>query len=160
GSNDLSTIFSGTIKDGGSLEKIGDGTLSLSSENTYTGGTTVSTGVLRVANETGSATGRGAVDVNAGILGGSGIIAGAVAIGTGSGTGAFLAPSKGVRQLAALTLQSSLTFNADATYVYRFKAKRNMARTDMVIANGVTINSSAMIALNGRINIALTQGMV
>ena len=59
-----------------------------------------------------------------------------------------------------MTIQNALTFNADATYTYTFKAKRNRAETDMVIANGVTINSGATLALSGHTMGALRQGMV
>jgi autotransporter-associated beta strand protein len=168
GANHRDTVFSGIIQDGGlgggrgsSLTKVGTGTLSLSGADTYTGGTTVSEGVLQVANEAGSATGPGAVNVDAGTLGGTGIIAGATTIGTGSGTGARLAPAvrNNVRE-ATLTIRRVLTFNADATYTYTFRAKQNMARTDMVIANGVTINSGATLALNGQTRGALNQGLV
>jgi autotransporter-associated beta strand protein len=55
GSNNLSTTFSGVIQDGGfeggtggSLTKIGSGTLILSGANTYTGNTNVNRGVLLV----------------------------------------------------------------------------------------------------------------
>jgi autotransporter-associated beta strand protein len=167
GSNNQSAAFSGIIQDGGSgggtggsLTKVGTGTFTLSGANTYTGGTTVSAGVLEVANQAGSATGTGAVNVNAGTLGGAGVIAGATTIGTGSGSGAFLAPAAGTNVQATLTIQSALTFNADATCTYTFKAKRNRARTDKVIANGVTINSGAMIALSGQTQGALRQGLV
>jgi hypothetical protein len=60
---------------------------------------------------------------------------------------------------ATLTTQSTVTFNADATYVYTFKAKRNTARTDMVVADGITINSGAMIALSGQTQGRLTTGL-
>ena len=96
---------------------------------------------------------------NAGTLGGSGIIFGAVTIGTGSGRGAVLAPAFGSDNQATLTLQSTLTLEADATYTYTFKAKNNQARTDLVIANGVTINGAA-VALQGRIQGSLTSGTV
>src|SRR5947208_6745409 len=51
GANNLSTTFSGVIQDGdegtgGSLTKIGTGTLTLSGANTYTGSTTVTAGTL------------------------------------------------------------------------------------------------------------------
>jgi autotransporter-associated beta strand protein len=162
GSNDLSTTFSGTIQDfgSGSLEKIGNGTLTLSGANTYTNGTSISQGTLVIANATGSGTGTGPIAVNAGTLGGSGIIAGATTVGTGNGSGAFLAPAAGTNVQATLTIQSALTFNADATYTYTFRAKRNRARTDRVIANGVSINSGALIGLSGQTRGALRQGMV
>jgi autotransporter-associated beta strand protein len=158
GSNDLSTTFSGIIQDTGSLDKIGHGALTLAGENTYAGGTTIEGGKLLVANQSGSATGSGPVSVTSGKLGGNGIIAGSTTIGTGSGTRAFLAP--GVMNLpSTLTIQSTLTFNADATYTCAFRAKQNRATTGQVIANGVTINSGAMIALSGEIRGTLTQGL-
>src|SRR6266568_1910507 len=78
GSNKRSTTFSGVMQDGGdaggtggSLTKTGKGKLSLTNANTYTGGTTVTKRTLLVKNTTGSATGSGAVHVNAGTLGGT-----------------------------------------------------------------------------------------
>ena len=117
-------------------------------------------GTLLVANSDGSGTGSGPVVATTGRLGGSGIIAGETTIGTGSGTGAFLAPAAGTNVQATLTIQSALTFNSDATYTYTFRANRNRAETDQVIANGVTINSGAMIALDGHTRGTLTQGTV
>ena len=60
----------------------------------------------------------GTVNVNSGTLGGYGRIAGTVTIGTGSDSGAFLAPALGTRKTATLTIQSPLTFNSDGTYTY------------------------------------------
>jgi autotransporter-associated beta strand protein len=160
GSNNLSTVFSGVLSEHFPLTKVGAGTLTLTGANTYMGGTTVTSGTLKIDNTTGSGTGHGAVSVTAGTLGGSGIISGRVTIGTGSGPGAFLAPAVSTRVQATLTIQSALTFNADATYTYTFKAKRNRVRTDMVIANGVTINSGAMLALSGQMQGTLRQGLV
>jgi hypothetical protein len=99
------------------------------------------------------------VQVNAGTLGGKGIIAGAVTVGTGSGAGAFLAPALGPKKQNTLTLQSALTFNADATYTYTFRARGTQARSDQVIANGVTINSGAFFAFQGTAQGTLPTGL-
>jgi fibronectin-binding autotransporter adhesin len=165
GSNGSSTVFSGIIQDGGmgggtggSVIKIGAGTLTLSGANTYTGGTTVRVGALKVSNTSGSGTGSGAVQVDAGTLSGKGIIAGAVTMGTGSGTGAFLAPSSGARQPSILTIHSSLTFKADSTYTYKLNTKK--ATADKVVANGVTIRSGAQFSFLAVANRKLTNGEV
>jgi autotransporter-associated beta strand protein len=159
GSNNQSTSFSGVIQDTGGVTKAGRGTLTLTGSNLYTGNTTVTGGVLEVSNRRGSATGTGNVNVQTGTLGGKGIVSSTVTIGTGSGRGAFLAPTARTNVQATLTIQSALIFNADATYAYTFRAKRNRARTDTVIANGVTINSGAMIALSGQTQGRLTTGL-
>jgi hypothetical protein len=99
------------------------------------------------------------VNVQTGTLGGKGVISGAVTIGSGNGSGAFLAPASGTNVQATLTTQSALTFNADATYTCTFKANRNRTRTDTVIANGVTINSGATIALSGQTQGRLATGL-
>jgi fibronectin-binding autotransporter adhesin len=164
GSNGLSTEFSGVMREasgsGGSLAKSGTGTLTLSGASTCTGGTTVSQGTLVVSNTSGSATGTGSLLVNAGTLGGSGIISGAVTVGTGSGSGAFLAPAHGTNKQLTLTIQSGLTFNSDSTYTYTFKAKRNKSKADKLVANGVTVNSGATFNLIGTTQGTLTQGTV
>jgi autotransporter-associated beta strand protein len=160
GSNNQNTTFSGVIQNAGGLKKIGAGTLTLTGANTYTGNTTVSAGMLAVSNSNESATGTGSVNVQAGALGGKGIMSGAVTIGTGNGRRAFLAPAAGTNVQATLTIQSALTFNADATYNCTFRAKQNRVRTDRVITNGVTINSGAVIALSGQTQGALRVGLV
>jgi hypothetical protein len=100
------------------------------------------------------------VNVNSGTLSGKGIIAGAVTIGTGSGSGAFLAPSlRSNNKQATLTIQSPLTFQSDATYTCTFRAKKNKAQSDKIIASGVTINS-ASTNLVGTVQGRLRRGTV
>ena len=148
GSNNLSTTFSGVIQDGGSFTKIGTGTLTLVGANTYTGGTTVNGGRLVVNNRDGSGTGSGPVQVNAGWLSGRGTIAGSVTVGTGSGSGALLAPGRrGGKPGAPLTIQSTLTFNSDAAYDFGLNTQSAIA--DKVVASGVTI-SGARFSLRPR----------
>jgi len=163
GSNNLSTSLAAIIQDGGvgggiggSLTKVGTGLLTLTGANIYTGATHVSGGSLIVANSQGSGTGTGAVTVSSGTLGGSGIISGAATIGTG----AFLAPAGGTQTRATLSIQSGLAFSGNSTYTYTFKAKRQQAKTDKVVANGVTINSGATFSISGQTQGNPTQGLV
>ena len=72
GSNNADTSFDGSIRDGGlnpatggALTKTGSGTLTLSGDSSYTGGTRVADGVLRVVNVNGLGLGSGPVTVQA-----------------------------------------------------------------------------------------------
>jgi autotransporter-associated beta strand protein len=158
GSNNQSTTFSGVVQGTGGLTKTGTGTLTLTGSNTYTGNTTVSAGVLGISNKHGSGTGTGSVNVQAGTLAGKGIISGAVTIGTGSGSGAFLVPSSGAKKPATLTVQSLLTFNSDSTYTWTLSTKHAVA--DEVVSDGVTIQSGARFNLSAVGNKTLQRGQV
>ena len=109
GSNNLSTTVNGVIVDGGSaggvggsLVKVGGGTLTLTGVNTYTGGTTLNAGGLVVNGSLASG-----VTMNGGTLGGSGTIAGLVA---NAGT---LAPGNSI---GTLTVRGNLVQAAGTTY--------------------------------------------
>jgi autotransporter-associated beta strand protein len=150
GFNNLSTTFSGIIQDGGlvggvggTLFKEGTGTLTLSGANIYTGGTAVDDGVLLLTNKSGSATGTGDLSVNQGTLGGTGKVAGSISLGTGAGSGAFLAP--GVIGAGTLTTQRMLSFGGISTYLFEVDTKRK--RSDSVSARGVTILSDTTFSL-------------
>ena len=115
----------------------------------YTAGTTVSSGTLVVANTSGSATGSGAVTVTAGRWAGAVSFPARLRLEPEVGAALSLPPRHGGKKQLTLTIQGSVTFNADATYTYTFKAKGNKSKSDKVIAKGVTINSGATINLSG-----------
>jgi autotransporter-associated beta strand protein len=149
GSNGLSTTFSGLLQDsgrGGSLAKIGNGILALTNANTYSGGTLVKRGGLLINNTIGSGTGNGPVQVASGTLGGKGIIAGAVIVGTGGDKNATLAP--GPDGVGLITIQSTLAFGSNATY--KWNIQPTALKADEVVAQGVTIDSGALFSISGR----------
>ncbi len=158
GSNNLSTTFTGVIQGSNGITKTGTGTLTLSGANTYTGSTTVSAGTLVANTKRGSSTGTGSVNVNGGTLGGKGLISGPVTIGTGSGSGAILAPSVGSKQPLTLSLTSLLTLQGDSTYTCQLSTQK--AKADEVIAQGVTIATGAQFSLQTVGNKRLATGTV
>jgi autotransporter-associated beta strand protein len=135
-------IQSGT----GPLTKTGPGKLTLSNASTYTGGTTINKGMLLVKNKVGSATGTGAVLVNAGTLEGVGRIDGAVTVGTGVGTisKANLLAGNSNTSPGTLTISNPVTFQSDSTY--KCVLNRSSGIASKVTASGVTINNSAQFA--------------
>ena len=116
--------------------------------------------MLVVSNSNGSATGTGSVNVQAGALGGKGIMSGAVTIGTGSGNGAHCLP----RQLGPMCRPRSQSEARSLSMLMRSTIvpsgqNGTWPRTDEVFANGITINSGAMIALRGQTQGRLTTGL-
>lgn len=114
GGNDLSTTVSGRIVDGvsccslpgGSLTKVGSGTLTLSGDNTYRGTTTVTAGALMV---NGSIASSSLTRVEAAtLLGGSGTV------GTTQINGGTLSPGNSI---GTLSVAGSLTLTAASTYL-------------------------------------------
>lgn len=163
GSTDQSTTFTGVIEGaGGSLTKVGEGVLTLTGANIYTGGTTVDAGTLVVNNATGSGTGTDAVRVAAGTLGGNGIIAGTVQIGMdgSSNITAYLAPAHGTTRQALLTIQRALEFEGNSAYICTSKVQGQRARADEVVADGITIGVSAKFRFRVRGQGQLAEGLV
>lgn len=121
------TDFSGAIADGANvtvaLVKSGSTTQILSGASTYTGGTSVTGGMLRVNNTTGSATGTGAVNVSTGAsLGGAGIISGAVVI-----SGAL----KPGNSIGTITVGNDVTWNGGNAWEFEL----GIASVDLAAAN-------------------------
>lgn len=158
GSNGRNTSFSGQLISATSeiMTKTGTGTLHLVSPEPSLGGVTVSAGTLSVENTTGSATGPNPVAVNAGTLGGTGILAGTVTVGTGGGTGALIAPAHTTGTTATLTIQNTLTFEADGNYQCLLDTTTPAA--DDIVATGATIASGALFNLVTQGTGTLAQG--
>src|SRR6266487_2520397 len=172
GSNNLSTTFSGVIQDGGqnggvggSLTKIGSGTLVLSGANTYTGSTNVNRGVLQVDGSINSNT---SVHGN-GTLAGTGTVNGNVTNNNGGKVSPGEAPGvPGVltivqnytqAQYASLMIQIA-GMNAGQFSVLDVLGTANLSgRLDPVLLNGFipTIGQSftflTYAAVNGTLSI-------
>ena len=127
GANNLNAIVSGIISDcgvtgtvcdnfvtrrGGSLVKVGTGTLTLTGVNTYTGPTTINGGTLEVDGAIANSSG---VTVNAGgRLSGTGIVDPATTTIVNGGT---LAPGNSGNPTGALTVAGDLAFQSGAIYL-------------------------------------------
>ena len=143
GSNNLSTTVSGTISDGGasggtggSLVKVGTGTLTLSGANTYTGLTTISGGAI---NLTGSLMSPVGVESN-GTLGSTGTVFSTV---TNAGT---VAPGLGLAagQFGALTVNGYVGANGTLA-LNTFLDTDNSPSDKLVITNGGTATGATTV---------------
>ena len=112
GSNNLSTTVGGvTTGTGGSLVKVGSGTLTLAGTNSYTGATVVAGGTLSVNGDISSSSG---VVVNpGGMLAGTGTVPGVLVVG---GT---LMPGQSV---GTLNVRGNLVFTSAVTYLININA--------------------------------------
>jgi outer membrane autotransporter protein len=146
GANNLSTTVNGVIADGGSaggsggsLVKVGSGTLTLAGANTYTGGTTLNAGGLVVNGSLASG-----VTMNGGTLGGSGTIGGLVA---NAGT---LAPGNSI---GTLTVNGNFVQGAGTTYQVEVNAAGQGDRINVggtATINGGTVQVLAQSGTYGR----------
>ncbi|MGJ7603193.1 autotransporter-associated beta strand repeat-containing protein [Variovorax sp. LT1R20] len=150
GGLNTSTTVSGTVSGvGGSIVKVGSGTLALTGANTYTGGTTVAAGTLTANNASGSATGTGAVQVQGGAaLAGTGTVAGTVTIAKG---GILSAGNSGAGTLTTGSL--NLAEGAVLDYDLGQAGTAGGSLNDLVKVNG-------NLQLDGTLNVAQSKGGV
>ena len=163
GNNNLSTTVSGTIQDGGasggtggSLVKVGTGTLVLSGTNTYTGGTTLAAGTLRLANNqvlgTGALTTTGSVvDYASGVTIANPIVVNSnttqLSVTTGSATQAGVISELGGPRPLEKIGAGTLVLTANNTYSGATTVNAGTLFVNGSIANSaVTVNSGATLA--------------
>jgi autotransporter-associated beta strand protein len=147
GGNDSDATFDGVISSNSAvagslveLSKVGNGTLTLNGASTYTGGTTVNAGTLRVNNVTGSGTGGGPLSIESGAtLTGSGSIGSPTTLDEG----ATLAPGDPV---GTLTFGDALALNEAAILQFELGTAR-----DQVVVNGA-------LTLAGTLNVTAVNG--
>ncbi|QIF03676.1 autotransporter domain-containing protein [Roseimicrobium sp. ORNL1] len=135
---------------GGSLDKYGTNTLTLTGASTYTGGTTIRNGTLTVNNTTGSATGSGAVLIKTGAtLSGAGTINGVVTLEGG----ANLAPgnSPGILTVGELNLDAATRLHFELGLPYSVPGFQNDVIA--VIGNINGSGASGNLHLGGVINL-------
>jgi len=68
GATNASTTFSGMIWDSGSIRKVGSGTLTLTQENTYSGGTTIAGGAISISKDVNLGAPSGVLTLDGGML--------------------------------------------------------------------------------------------
>lgn len=132
------------IAGAGALQVNGLGTLTLSGASSFSGGTTVSAGVLRVANVSGSATGTGAVGVGAGAtLSGNGRVGGAVTVADNA-TAVLYPNSSGT-----LTAGDNIIVDATSTIEFNLGSSAASGNDKVVLENQtLTITGSPQITIN------------
>ena len=135
----------------GSLVYSGTGTLTLSGANTYTGGTTVGSGIVNIQNN--SALGTGAASVASGgtlqLQGGLTNVANAMTLnGTGSGSsnGALESVSGANTVSGAVTLGSAAEINSDAGTLSITTGGITGANANLTVGGAGTTSISGVIA--------------
>jgi autotransporter-associated beta strand protein len=130
------------------LIKQGSGELQLTGANTYTGGTLVQSGTVRINNSTGSAFGTGAVTVESGAtLTGAGMISGAVQM---NGT---WAPGNSP---GLVTVNSNVVLGGNLDMELGGLQRATSATSGSGYYDAMNVSSG--LALGGTLNVALTNG--
>jgi fibronectin-binding autotransporter adhesin len=138
--------YGGQISGSGSVDQIGAGTTILTSNNSYTGATSISAGTLLINGNQSGATGTTNV-LGGGTLGGTGTIGGDVFVGGG----AVLAP--GSNGVGTLTINGNLGLSPNATLNMEFGAANSVGNP----LNDL-INVGGNLTLDGTINVTVPTG--
>lgn len=130
---DVEMVIKATISDHESgpseLRKVGPGVLRLTTDGTYSGGTVVEGGTLRVDNTAGSATGTGSVTVfSTGRLDGNGAMSGQVIVSNG----ALLAPGATLGSLDV----GSLVLGSGSRAQFQLDLSQPVVKHDSVAVTG------------------------
>jgi autotransporter-associated beta strand protein len=153
GGSNANATFDGVICDdqfknsgaSAAIVKTGTGTWTLTGSNTYSGGTTVETGSLRIANSGGSATGSGAVRVQSNaVLSGTGIIAGPVTVEPGG----FLTP--GPSPGTFFTIDSSLVMETGSYLGFEIDPL-NKKHSILKVSGSFTMNGTIYFTNSGSV---------
>jgi len=169
GGNNLSTTVSGVIQDGGlsggtggSLTKVGTGTLTLTGANTYTGGTNFNGGILAVISD--GNLGTGPLSFDGGTLealGGTSLVS-SKPITLNPGGGTFLADASTASTLSGAIIGTgawtkaglgTLTLSGTNTYTGTTTVNAGVLRAGSTggfsASSAFTVNTGAVLDLNG-----------
>ena len=151
GGNNQSTTFSGQIVGGGSIVKAGSGTLVLTGDNTYSGGTTINAGTLQIGNggTTGSVASNIANNAALAFNRSDDITYGGLISGTGNLTQA------GSGQL---TLTGANTFTGGTTVNAGRLAVNGSLASGVNVLGGGNLGGTGMIGGNVTVNGAISPG--
>lgn len=133
------------------IAKRGNGVMELVAANIYSGPTLIEDGTLLVNNTAGSATGSGAVEINGGVLGGTGTVSGAVSC---LNNGGFVFPGNDSGEAGTLTV-GGLTFTAAAPSGLYIEIA-DAASHDSLVVNGPVTLTGAL--LSGQVTGAVNPG--
>jgi autotransporter-associated beta strand protein len=142
GGINTNSVFNGTISDGAAAATTlvfnDPGSLTLTGNNTFSGGTTVNAGSLIVNNAAGNGTGSGPVSINPGAtLAGNGTIGGQVSLAAG----ATLAP--GSNGSGTLTITNDLGLNNASLLQFQLGTASDQVSVTGDLTLGGTLNISA-----------------